>query len=57
MTPISLRGRRREVVTHHPADAEHPKPHWEAAADRGNWTQYGRRRYLSAKTKQLYDRP
>jgi Pretoxin HINT domain len=55
--PTSMTGRRREVVTRHPADADHPKPHWEAAADRGDWNRYGLRRYATAKARQLYDRP
>jgi hypothetical protein len=51
----SLAGRGRDVVTHHPADPDHPKPHWEAGQDKGDYNQYGQRRYGNPKATSDHD--
>jgi len=53
--PTSLAGRGRDVVTHHPADPNHPKPHWEAGQDKGDYNQYGQRRYGNPKATSDHD--
>jgi hypothetical protein len=46
-------GRKTVVVQHHPADKQHPKPHWEAgdAVDRSP-TKYGTLRYGNKKKRE-----